>query len=146
MEKIEFKAYPDTTTPINPANLNGLQTNVENEINTISTNLNSKTNLIEFTNQVTFKENVAGNTHFYKIGNMCYVYFQGEAKAHSSNQTIAIVPSDYAPSKSFFAPFVVNAGAYGNLSIGANGNITINIISSVSVSGRIYTNFSYPLD
>lgn len=146
MEKIEFKVYPDTTTPINATNLNLVQTNVENEINAVSTNLNSKTDLTEFTNQVTFKESVAGNTHFYKIGNMCHVFFQGEAKTHSNNQTIAVVPSDYAPSKSFFAPFVVNAGAYGNLSIGSNGNITINIISSTSVSGRIYANFSYPLD
>ena len=146
MQKIEFRDYPDLTTPLNATNLNQVQTNVENEINSVSTSLNNKTDLVEFTSSVTFNESVASNTHFYKIGNMCYVYFQGEGKTHSNNQVIANVPSAYRPSKSFYAPFVVNEKAYGNLSIGPNGNITINMISSTTTSGRIYANFSYPLD
>lgn len=101
--------------------------------------------LEEFTSQITFNESVAGNTHFYKQGNMCYVYLQGEGKTHSNNQLIATLPSGYRPSKTIFAPFVVNAGAYGELVINTNGNINVNIISSTSVSGRIYANFTYPL-
>lgn len=34
MEKISFQDYPSTDTPINSTNLNDLQDNVENEINT----------------------------------------------------------------------------------------------------------------
>ena len=30
MEKIEFKDYPDTSTPIDATNLNKVQTNIEN--------------------------------------------------------------------------------------------------------------------
>lgn len=99
----------------------------------------------EFTSKVSFNESVTGNTHFLKQGNMCYVYFQGEGKTHSNNQLIATIPSGYRPSKTIFAPFVVNAGAYGELVINTNGNINVNIISSTSVSGRIYANFTYPL-
>lgn len=102
--------------------------------------------LEEFTSKVTFNESVAGNTHFYKHGNMCYIYLQGEGKTHSNNQLIATLPTGYRPSKTVYAPFVVNAGAYGELIINTNGNINVSIISSTSVSGRIYANFTYPLD
>ena len=39
MEKINFQDYPNTTTPVNATNLNQLQTNVENEINTLKINI-----------------------------------------------------------------------------------------------------------
>ena len=39
MQKIDFKNYPDATTPINADNLNLLQTNVENSISEIEYNV-----------------------------------------------------------------------------------------------------------
>lgn len=38
MDKINFQNLPNTTTPVNATNLNQLQTNVENTLNTYSTN------------------------------------------------------------------------------------------------------------
>lgn len=38
MQRINFQNLPNTTTPVNATNLNQLQTNVENTLNTYSTN------------------------------------------------------------------------------------------------------------
>lgn len=50
MEKINFEDYPSTNTPVNAANLNAVQTNVENAITLLETNvgtINSDITLIE---------------------------------------------------------------------------------------------------
>lgn len=59
MNKIEFKDYPNLTTPLNANNLNQVQTNVETDIasvesdistiNTNATNLNNRVNNLEIT-------------------------------------------------------------------------------------------------
>ena len=41
MEKIDFKDYPSTDTPINATNLNAIQNNVENVITPLETNVNT---------------------------------------------------------------------------------------------------------
>lgn len=51
MEKINFQNYPNTTTPINSTNLNQIQTNIENEINTlIETGSSGNNYYIKFSN------------------------------------------------------------------------------------------------
>ena len=46
MEKLDFKDYPNLTTPINSSNLNKLQENVESAINSSNTNIsNIETNI-----------------------------------------------------------------------------------------------------
>lgn len=82
MEKIEFKDYPNVTTPIDASNLNKLQENVESEINTSNNNIvtvqesidnieinidnieaditNIKTNASDLTNRVSIIENYKG--------------------------------------------------------------------------------------
>lgn len=39
MNLIDFKNYPDTTTPVNADNLNLLQTNIENSINDVENDI-----------------------------------------------------------------------------------------------------------
>lgn len=41
MDKITFQDYPNTTTPLNATNMNTIQTNAENAINSVSTSLNN---------------------------------------------------------------------------------------------------------
>lgn len=49
MNKIEFKDYPDKTTPISSANLNQLQTNIETAINSVvESGSNSNGNWIKY--------------------------------------------------------------------------------------------------
>lgn len=56
MNKIEFKDLPSTDTPIDSANLNLLQNNVENDIGDLSNlNTNEKTNLVGAINEVNNK-------------------------------------------------------------------------------------------
>ncbi|MEE0929582.1 MAG: hypothetical protein UIM53_01120 [Acutalibacteraceae bacterium] len=102
----------------------------------------------DFTSKVTFKENyVSSNTYFIKKGNMVFVAYQGQGKAHSSNEILAVIPEGYRPKRNqTFTPFVANANAYGTLCVLANGNITIGVISNNTVNSRIYANFSYYLD
>lgn len=49
MEKITFENYPNTSTPISADNLNLLQTNVENGIDDVVSNLTSASNSGHFT-------------------------------------------------------------------------------------------------
>lgn len=102
----------------------------------------------DFTAKVTFKENyVSGNTYFIKKGNMVFVAYQGEGKAHSANETLAVIPEGYRPKRNqTFAPFVANKEAYGVLCIYANGNVNVGQISNTTGSYRIYANFSYYLN
>lgn len=102
----------------------------------------------DFTSKVTFKENyVSSNTYFIKKGNMVFVEYQGEGKAHSANEILAVIPEGYRPKRNqTFAPFVANANAYGTLCVLANGDFNVHFISNNTVNSRIYANFSYYLD
>ncbi len=51
MEKINFKNYPDTSTPLSAENLNLLQTNIENAINDMKKSLYSVGDLFMTTNE-----------------------------------------------------------------------------------------------
>lgn len=54
MEKIIFKDYPDTTTPLNADNLNQIQTNVENAISENKTRIeNIESNIGNIENDIT---------------------------------------------------------------------------------------------
>lgn len=62
MQKINFQNLPNTTTPINATNLNAIQTNAENAINSVAndlttTNGNVSTLNTKVTNQGTYSEN-----------------------------------------------------------------------------------------
>lgn len=98
----------------------------------------------EITSEITFGESVATNTHFYKKGNEVVVFFQGENKTHSAGDAIvSSIPTEYRPNTSYFVPFVKGNVAYGILQISPSGYIAVNTISSTTVSGRIYSTFSY---
>lgn len=75
MDKITFKDYPDTTTPLNASNLNQIQANVENAINSANSNISTaqtdinniesdittiKTNATNLTNRVSNLEITRG--------------------------------------------------------------------------------------
>lgn len=97
----------------------------------------------EFTSKVTFNETVAGNTHFYKMGKLIVVSYQGESTTHSANTVLATIPSGYRPRDTLLPPFIKNTNAYGELIVGSGGEIKVNQISSTTASGRIYANFAY---
>lgn len=142
--KTEWENLPSTDTPLNATNLNKIENQLENSQEQID-------NIIEyedFTSKVTFKENyVSSNTYFIKKGNIVFVTYQGEGKAHSANETLAVIPEGYRPKRTqTFAPFVANSNAYGVLCIYADGNFNVHQISNNTVSSRIYANFSYYLD
>ena len=102
--------------------------------------------VVEITNQVTFAEAQANNTHIYVLPQMrlVMVYYQGEGKVHATGDVLFTVPSEYKPKNQIYAPYIKNANAYGTLAVGAaTGNCTVNNTSG-SVSGRIYAAFVYP--
>ena len=102
----------------------------------------------DFTAKIQFNESyVISNTYFIKKGNMVFVAYQGQGKAHSSNEILAVIPEGYRPKRNqTFTPFVANKDAYGVLCIDANGNFNVHLISNTTGSYRIYANFSYYLD
>lgn len=104
------------------------------------------TGAVEITNQVTFAETKANNTHIYVLPQMrlALVYYQGEGKVHATGDLLFTVPSEYKPKNSFYAPYIKNATAYGTLGMAAaSGNCTVNNTSG-DASGRIYAAFVYP--
>jgi hypothetical protein len=119
---------------------------VETLLQNIQNIINERTTPEDFTTQIQFNETVTNNTRFVKVGNMVFGYYQGSAKTHTAGEQLATIPTGYRPlQEQTFAPFVINDSAYGDLVINDQGKISINHISSTSISGRIYANFSYSL-
>ena len=130
MSLITFKNLPDTTTPLTAENLNN--------------NFDYLNDVEEITSSISFGETVGANTHFYKKGNQITVFFQGETKTHSIDDTLATIPSQYRPRTTCFIPFIKNGNAYGILNINSeNGLMRISQLSSTSANGRIYCTFTY---
>ena len=104
--------------------------------------LTGKPTFTDITSLVTWGESKGGGTRFYYKDGAIYLLYQGEAKAHAANDLLFTLPSGYRPSANqTIFPFIKNANAYGNASItGADGKCVVNVISSTTVSGRIYFN------
>lgn len=100
----------------------------------------------EITSQVTFTENISGtNTRFYYKNGILYIFYQGESKAHAQGDNLFTLPSGYRPTNQLYIPFIINNTAFGNLSFGTSGNVSINQISSGSTTGRIYFSCAIPI-
>ena len=132
------------TTPVQAQIVDGYSTSTTDGYS--ANYVNGLVEVEEFTSQVTFNETVAGNTHFYKYGKLVVVMFQGENKTHNANDVLATIPEGYRPPSNIYAPFTKNGTAYGYLSMAGTGNLVVGQISSTTVSGRIYANFSYFID
>lgn len=123
--------------------LSNLETTSKSNLVSAINELHDNEEEVDITSQITWYESIA-NTHVIKKGKMIFVYYQGEAKTHAANDVLCKFPDQYIPVMGQqYAPFVVNNNAYGTLFINNSGNISIGMISSTSINGRIYANFSF---
>ena len=96
-----------------------------------------------FTNKVTFKETNMLKTIFEKQGNLINIAYGGQAKTHSKEELIFVLPVGYRPKNSFWVTSQQNTDTSVLMFFNANGNVSVSQISSTSNSGRIYINVSY---
>ena len=143
-DDIELKVN-DSVVEAFTGDLTNLTTTDKSSLVNAINEINENTEFEDFTSKVTFKEVVA-NVKFYRLGKIVHVQYQGEGKTHNANTTLATIPSAYLPSYQVVAPFTKNGNAYGYLSITSANGLYVGTISSTSVSGRIYANFTYYLD
>ena len=110
-------------------------------LGTVVSVLNEKTNFASISGNITYNESYNSTwTHAYKMGQLIFIEYMGESKTHDAGDQIFELASGYRPSANTVFPFVVNAGAYGNIQLGTDGKAKINQISDNTVSGRIYFN------
>lgn len=131
------------TNTTNIGTLANLTTTDKTDLVSAINEVDADTTVVDITSQITFNETVA-NTYFFKVGNVIHVQYQGAATTHSVGTTLATIPVAYRPNSNYqvLAPFVKNNNAYGTLQINS-GSLQVGQISSTTVSGRIYANFSY---
>lgn len=106
MEKIDFKNYPDESTPLSAENLNQLQTNTEEAINEVNENLTVGSGWIdlEWTSDFENYNNYSGvNPQYRRIGKE--VYLRGVATptkdipGSATENTMFNLPEGVRPSK-----------------------------------------------
>lgn len=109
MKKIDFKNYPDESTPLSAENLNQLQTNIEEAINEVNDNLTVGSGWIDLefsSNFGNYKGIASNNPKYRKIGNV--VMLQGVATpvektpADSTQVELFTLPEEARPSKVFY--------------------------------------------
>ena len=95
---------------------------------------------------VTFNENISGtNTNILVKCGVLYIYYQGEAKAHSVNDLLFTLPSGYRPSSLRYCTYNINDSAFGEVGIDTDGKCYINHISTSGANGRVYFAVAIPL-
>lgn len=100
----------------------------------------------DFTSSATFNATPGSDTHFYKEGNIVYLYFQSASGTHATDEQLFTLPSGYRPLASLDGTFILNNSAYGVININAGtGVCKINFISSTTANGRVYCNIAYPV-
>ena len=131
MQRIDFKNYPDESTPLSAENLNQLQANTEEAINEINDNLTVGSGWIdlEFSSNFENYNGIASNNPKYrKIGNI--VMLQGLATpvektpADSTQVELFTIPEEIRPSKEFYQ---VCHGTRSNkwlLTVNTNGSVS----------------------
>lgn len=131
MEKIDFKNYPDESTPLSAENLNQLQTNTEEAINEVNENLTVGSGWIDLEFSSNF-ENYSGtasnNPKYRRIGKI--VMLQGLATpvnktpANSSQVELFTIPEEIRPSKEFYQLCQGTGNNKWLLTIEKNGVVT----------------------
>lgn len=109
MERIDFKNYPDESTPLSAENLNQIQTNTEEAINEVNDNLTVGSGWVDLEFSSDFENyngTASNNPKYRKIGNV--VMLQGIATpvaktpADSSELELFTIPEEIRPSKEFY--------------------------------------------
>ena len=109
MEKIDFKNYPDESTPLSAENLNQLQTNTEKAINEVNENLTVGSGWVDLefsSNFENYNGTASNNPKYRRIGKI--VMLQGLATpvnktpADSSELELLTIPEEIRPSKEFY--------------------------------------------
>ena len=106
---------------------------------------NKSTSRTDITANTTFNETITGtNTKIFVKEDVLYIFYQGESKSHSSDETLFTLPNAYKPSGNFYCTAMINAGGYGIIEI-ASGVAKLWLLNTASVSGRIYFTIAIPL-
>ena len=131
---------------VKDTDMNEIKSVVNNNASEFTTYTTSQQNK-DITSEITFNETITTNTVVIKKDKMIYINYQGEAKTHSANTVLLVVPDEYKPVQDqVFAPFVANAATYGVIALNkSTGNLLISFIGSNSASGRIYFNMWYEI-
>lgn len=109
--------------------------------------VNSKSTTENVMNLVTFTEDISGtNTRFYEKGEVLYIFYQGESKTHTTQETLFTLPSGYRPLNQLYTPFVMNNFGYGTVEISTLGVAKITNIIGGENTGRVYFNVSFPVE
>ena len=131
MEKIDFKNYPDESTPLSAENLNQLQTNTEEAINEVNENLTVGSGWIDLEFSSDFENyngTASNNPKYRKIGNV--IMLQGVATpvaktpADSSELELFTIPEEIRPSKEFYQLCQGTGNNKWLLTISTNGVVT----------------------
>ena len=131
MEKIDFKNYPDESTPLSAENLNQIQTNTEEAINEVNDNLTVGSSWVDLEFSSDFENyngTASNNPKYRKIGNV--VMLQGIATpvaktpADSSELELFTIPEEIRPSKEFYQLCQGTGVNKWLLTVNTNGSVT----------------------
>ena len=131
MEKIDFKNYPDESTPLSAENLNQLQTNTEKAINEVNENLTVGSGWVdlEFSSNFENYNGIASNNPKYRrIGKI--VMLQGLATpvektpADSTQVELFTLPEEARPSKEFYQLCQGTGNNKWLLTVNTNGSVS----------------------
>ena len=131
MEKIDFKNYPDESTPLSAENLNQLQTNTEKAINEVNENLTVGSGWVDLEFSSDFENyngTASNNPKYRKIGNI--VMLQGLATpvaktpADSSQLELFTIPEEARPKKVFYQLCQGTGSNKWFLTVNTNGAVT----------------------
>ena len=100
----------------------------------------------EITSSCTFDEDITGtNTRIYVKGGVVYIFYQGESKTHSANDSLFTLPSGYRPSNLIYTTFGINNTGYGNIAINNTGAVYVSQVANGGTAGRIYFACAFPI-
>ena len=158
MQRIDFKNYPDESTPLSAENLNQLQANTEEAINEINDNLTVGSGWIdlEFSSNFENYNGIASNNPKYrKIGNI--VMLQGLATpvektpADSTQVELFTIPEEIRPSKEFYQVCQGTGNNKWLLTVNTNGSVSfsrygITDLTSANPGNWLPFNITYFVD
>lgn len=100
---------------------------------------------IDLTSQCTFPKGTPGHAYVLKTGKMVQVFYQGPSTTYAAGDTLMTLPIslDSAITTQVSAPLVLNAAAFGSVTLNQN-LISINQIGSTSGSNRVYFQMAFP--
>lgn len=100
---------------------------------------------IDLTSQCTFPKGTPAHAYALKTGKMVQVFYQGPSTTYAAGDTLMTLPIslDSAITSQVFAPFVLEAAAYGTVSLSQN-SISIIHIGSSSGNKRAYFQMAFP--